>query len=151
MCVAVNFSCINYYIARLMQLTAATSYCYDSAIFSCVNEDRSYVTWKLRNEEEGLFYTGSFTIFSPISSTTATQTLNNITVEITFINSSFMATTLTITKISLLVPVTVVCDTETREELEYNEIPGNLDIFVKPMLANVMPGDTLQFIFTRIY
>ena len=65
-------------------------------------------------------------IFTYNSSTTTTHRLSNIRVEITFRNSSFMATTITITKISLLVPVTVVCKGETREELvEYNEIPGN--------------------------
>ena len=134
---ATNFSYMNYYIARLMRTTASTSYCYDSAIFSCVNEDRSYVNWELRNDEEGLFYTGSFTTFIPISSTTTTTLrLSNITVEITFRNSSFMATTLTITKISLLVPVTVVCDRGTREELEYIEIPGNLAMSIFVLCCN---------------
>ena len=114
-----------YDLERLMQIMNSTSYCYDSAIFSCVNEDRSYVIWELKNEEEGMFYTGSFTAFLPISSTTITTLrLSNITVEITFRNSSFMATTLTTTNISLLVPVTVVCDRGTREELEYNSASG---------------------------
>ena len=37
-----------------------------------------------------------------------------------------MATTLTITNISLLGSVTVECDGETREELEYNMDQGKL-------------------------
>ena len=65
--------------------------------------------------------------FVPINLTTSTiQRLSNVRVEITFRNSSFMATIITIMKISLLVPVTIVCEGESREELvEYNEIPGN--------------------------
>ena len=111
-----------------MQITTSTSFCYGSAIFSCVNEDRSYVTWELRSNKEELFYTRSFTRFSPTSSTTS-QGLFNITVEIAYRNSSFMATTLTITKISLLVAVTVVCDRGRREELEY-KIAGKLAMII---------------------
>ena len=119
---------MNSSIARLMQMKTSTSYCYDCAIFSCVNEDRSYVTWELRNEER-VFYTGSFLLFSSTSSTTS-HGLSNITVEITYRNSSFMATTFTITKTSFLVPVTVVCDRGTTEEIEYNKIPGKLAVSI---------------------
>ena len=120
---------MNFSIARFMQITTSTSYCYDTAIFSCVNEDRSYVTWELRNEEEGYFYARSVALFSPSSSITS-QGLSNITLEITYRNSTFMATTLTITKTSFLLPVTVVCDRGTKEELEYNIIPGKLAVSI---------------------
>ena len=65
--------------------------------------------------------------FVPMSLTISTiQRLSNVRVEITFRNSSFMTTTITIMKISLLVPVTIVCEGESREELdEYNEFLGN--------------------------
>ena len=161
-CVPTNFSYMNYYIARLMRITASTSYCYDSAIFSRVNEDRSYVTWELEMKRKDCFILNhSQRLYLCISSTTTTtRRLSNITVQITFRNSSFIATTLTITKISLLVPVTVVCDGGTKKQLEYNEIPGNiamsifcfvlqLFLFLKPMLANVMPGEALLNILTE--
>ena len=78
--------------------------------------------WDLRNGEVPL-YSGSFL---GISHTTTTTQIghSNITVEITFRNSSFLTTTLTITNISSLVPVTVVCNGERREIHHDPIIPG---------------------------
>ena len=107
-----------------MKIMNSTSYCYDSAFFSCVNENTSYVTWRLRKVRR-LLYSKAVTIFTSTSSTSQ-HSLSNITAKITYQTSSFMATTLTITNISLLGSVTVECDGETREELEYNMDQGKL-------------------------
>ena len=122
-----------------MQIMNSTSYCYDRAIFSCVNEDRSFLWWRLRNERR-LYYSRAFTILSSTSSTSPHRQ-SNITVEITYGNSSFIATTLTITNISLLGPVTVECDGETREEFHYNMDPGKLTFSFSSKLALLMNCD----------
>ena len=107
-----------------MQTFNSKSECNDTAIISCENEEGSYVSWNLRNEEMTL-YSGSFLSRSR-KITTAQIGHSYIAIEIAFRNSSFMATILTITKVSSLLPVTVVCNGERREISLDNIVPGNM-------------------------
>ena len=107
-----------------MQTFNSKSDCNDTAIIFCENEEGSYVSWNLRNEEMTL-YSGSFLSGSP-KITTAQIGHSYIAIEIAFRNSSFMATILTITKVSSLLPVTVVCNGERREMRVDNIFPGNM-------------------------
>ena len=106
-----------------MQTFNSRSDCNDTAIISCENEQGSYVSWNLRNEEMTL-YSGSFLSGSP-KITTAQIRHSNVAIEIAFRNSSFVACTLTITKVSSLLPVTVECNGERREISLDNIFPGN--------------------------
>ena len=109
-----------------MQTFNSKSDCKNIAIISCENEEGSYVSWNLRNEEM-ILYSGSFLSGSP-KITTAQIGHSNITIEITFKNSSFMAAILTITEVSSLVPVTVVCNGEKREISHDNIVPGKMKV-----------------------
>ena len=98
--------------------------CNGTTVISCENEEGSYVSWNLRKEEMTL-YSGSFLSGSP-KITTAQIRHSNVAIEIAFRNSSFMATILTITEVSSLLPVTVVCNGERREISLDNIFPGNM-------------------------
>ena len=93
--------------------------------FACLNENGNYVDWNIDGETKSL-YSVSLTHFNPIGMKyTRILLSSSFTAEVNAINSTYMASTLTISGISTLIQTTVSCN--GMEEMLDNLINPTID------------------------
>ena len=96
-------------LATLMQVWNNSSYCSDTVIFTCVNEQRGFLFWDVYDNDIQII---SITLASSQSPKLTTRQFQNsvISAEITYRNSTAVASTLTITNFSVSSVNAVSCN-----------------------------------------
>ena len=88
-------------------------YTNDIAVFNCTNFDRAYTNWDITIAQHS--YSTSFSFPYNSVGNTANKSLGSflLTAEVTFANSSYIASTITITNASCLNNTNIGCNGET--------------------------------------
>ena len=96
-------------LATLMQVWNNSSYCSDTVIFTCVNEQRRFLIWDVYDDDILII---AITLTSSQSTKRSTRRFENsaIIAEITYRNSTALASILTITNFSALSANAVACN-----------------------------------------
>ena len=96
-------------LATLMQVLNSSSYCSDTVIFTCVNEQRGFLIWDVYDND--IIFT-SITLASSLSPNLSTRRFEKsaIIAEITYRNSTALASTLTVTNFSASSANAVSCN-----------------------------------------
>ena len=93
--------------------------------FACINENGNYAVWNIHGETNPI-YSVSLTRLNPIGMKyTRTFLSSSFTAEVNVINSTYMASTMTISGISALIQTTVSCN--GMEEMLDNLINPTID------------------------
>ena len=109
-----------------MQIWNNSSYCSDTVIFICVNEQRGFLIWDVYDDDISIT---SITLSSSQFSGRSTRRFEKsaIIAEITYSNSTALASTLTITNFSALSANAIGCNGVITE---YNVFPSKLMLVI---------------------